>query len=412
MKKIVLAFLAILFISKFALAQNYELNITNPNYQKIVINVYNLQSTNMALASDVKKVIVRDLNMSGFYQANDINSTLSDPTQVSGCNYAIYGSVSGDSNNIILNARVYDVTNQKVVLNTKITSNNFAWVSHKLVDNFMLYDTGIYGPFESKIIFSAGNQKQKNLYIADFDGENIHQITHYNTNLLLPMWVGSNLVSFTSYIKGYPSVYLLNLSNGHLKNLYSNSNFSENATYYKNNLYAVSINRNSNINIFLVNSNGSIIKQLTNNNGITISPYFTPSKSKMIYVSNSEGSPQIYSLDLGLDVSNRLTYGCGNAQTPSVSPDGTKIAYICAGSNFALNVTGINGGGNENIISSYYLDSPAWSYDSRYVALYGSINSKEGIYIVNTINGNFSLAIGANKLYSNFGGLDVSKKIN
>lgn len=412
MKKIMLIIVVLMCGFAISYAQNYELNITNPNYQKIIINVYNLESSNPALALEVKKVIIRDLNMSGFYQANDINSTLNNPANVSGCSYAIYGSVEGNPNNVELLAKVYNVTKQKLVIDTKITSNNYAWVSHKLVDNFMLYDTGIYGPFESKIIFSAGNDKVKNLYIADFDGENIHQITHYSTNLLLPTWVKNNEVSFTGYINRYPSVYLLNLSNGHLTNLYSASNFSENATYYKDGLFAVSINKNSNINIYLVNKSGQINKQLTNNNGITISPYFTPGLSKMIYVSNSEGSPQIYSMDLSLGVSSRLTYDCPNSQTPSVSPDGTKIAYICAGSNFALNVIGVNGGNNENIISSYYLDSPSWSYDSRYVAVYGSIDSKEGIYIINTINGNFSLAISANKLYPKFGGLDVSKKIN
>ncbi|MGB9755278.1 MAG: hypothetical protein ACPLXO_00215 [Desulfurella sp.] len=412
MKKIILIISILMFGFGISYAQNYELNITNPNFQKIIINVYNLESSNPALALEVKKVIIRDLNMSGFYQANDINSTLNNPADVSGCNYAIYGNVEGNSDNVSLLAKVYNVTNQKLVINAKITSNNYAWASHKLVDNFMLYDTGIYGPFESKIIFSAGNNKVKNLYIADFDGENIHQITHYNTNLLLPMWVNNNEISFTGYINKHPGVYLLNLSNGHLKNLYSASDFSENATYYKDGLFAVSINKNSNINIYLVNKSGQIDKQLTNNNGITISPYFAPDLSKMIYVSNSEGSPQIYSLDLGLGVSTRLTYNCANSQTPAVSPDGTKIAYICAGSNFALNIIGVNGGNNENIISSYYLDSPSWSYDNRYVAVYGSIDSKEGIYIINTINGNFSLAIGANKLYPSFGGLDISKKLN
>lgn len=412
MKKIFLFFFVLLFITATSYAQNYELNITNPNYQKILINVYNLESSNSALAQKVKSVIVKDLDMSGFYQVNDINTTLTDPSSVSGCNYAVFGSVSQSNDNIVLNAKVYNVTNKKIAIDTKITSNNFAWVSHRLVDNFMLYDTGIYGPFESKIVFSAGNRKVKNLYISDFDGENIHQITHFDSNLLLPMWTTDNEVSFTGYLNKHPSAYLLNLSNGRIINLYPNSNFSENGTYYKDGLYAVAINKNSNINIYLVDKNGQIVKQLTNNNGITISPYFTPSLSKMIYVSNSEGSPQIYSLDLSLGVSNRLTYDCPNSQSPSVSPDGTKIAYICASSNFSLNIIGVNGGNSENIISSYYLDSPSWSYDSRYIAVYGSIDSKEGIFIINTTNGNFSLAIGTNKLYSDFGGLDVSKKIN
>ncbi|MGC9102748.1 MAG: hypothetical protein ACP5IH_06555, partial [Desulfurella sp.] len=213
MRKIIFFFIMLFFVySGLIYAQNYELNITNPNYQKIIINVYNLKSSNPQLASKVKSVIVRDLNMSGFYQANDINSTINNPSDISGCNYGIYGSVSGSENNVVLEAVVYDVTNQKIVIDTKITANNFAWVSHKLVDNFMLYDTGIYGPFESKIIFSAGSKNVKNLYIADFDGENIQQITHYNTNLLLPMWTTDNEVSFTAYLNKYPSVYLLNLS--------------------------------------------------------------------------------------------------------------------------------------------------------------------------------------------------------
>jgi len=67
--------------------------------------------------------------------------------------------------------------------------------------------------------------------------------------------------------------------------------------------------------------------RLTDSKGIDTSPSFSPDGSKLAFVSERGGSPQIYILELLTKVVKRITFNGNYNNSPVFSPDGKKIAF-------------------------------------------------------------------------------------
>jgi Tol biopolymer transport system component len=83
--------------------------------------------------------------------------------------------------------------------------------------------------------------------------------------------------------------------------------------------------------IWMVSTMEGVPVQLTNNNNLNVSPVWTPDGRNLLFVSNQDGSRDIYQLPLNASSEPsgppvRLTTGL-NAHTISISKDGKKLAY-------------------------------------------------------------------------------------
>lgn len=86
--------------------------------------------------------------------------------------------------------------------------------------------------------------------------------------------------------------------------------------------------------VFEADYDGANIKQITHENAYIVTPHFVlPSiaskNSTLVFVSYKIGQPKIYYASSKDGKTRRLTTLRGNQLTPSVSSDGTKIAFAC-----------------------------------------------------------------------------------
>ncbi|HET7639362.1 MAG TPA: hypothetical protein VFK47_11550, partial [Ktedonobacteraceae bacterium] len=95
---------------------------------------------------------------------------------------------------------------------------------------------------------------------------------------------------------------------------------------------------------------------------------------------NADGSSQ-----------TRLTNALSTDQEPDLSPDGTKIAYICNSN--AICVMNSDGSGSTQIVSSGVNDNPSWSPDGTKIAFDRLVSGVDKIHVVNANgSGDISLA--------------------
>ena len=419
MKKI-LFLLIFLLVTNISYSSTFEITISNPQYKPIKVGLWGfVKNTPKIVSKKLIKTIKRDLNMSGIftpdisqqfsYEAGE--NVINGIARLDGIDYVIYGNAVLEGRNVYVNIKITDVLKNSVVVDRTFSSNIYSlnWVADKIVDLLIGYVTGDYGPFESKIVFALGNGKTSDIYICDFNGQNIVRITNWHTFNMLPKWVDSDEITFLSYRYGKPSVFLFNVFSGRLTKLFNASNLSIAAVRYMNN-FAISFNRYGSTNIYVINQRGRVLRKLTDNPYINVSPSFTPDFSKMVFVSNRDGNPQIYIKDLNtMSNAERLTFQGKYNSSPSISPDGRKIAYISLENGVSyLKIMNIDGSDDKILMEGYSLDSPCWSYDSRYIALTGRIGNENMIYIVNSINGHVSVAMKTELIYN---GLSVSSKL-
>lgn len=152
-------------------------------------------------------------------------------------------------------------------------------------------------------------------------------------------------------------------------------------------------NRNGAWDIFTADVASGNLRQITNDPSTERTPRWTPNGKQIVFSSNRTGNFELWKFDLADGSMTQLTNG-GNNNHPSLSPDGTRIAYTRRGQE--LVILDLKSGSQITAVSPRDVNySPAWSPDGRYLAVtamdWGSID----IYLV-TADGQRSVLLTKN----------------
>lgn len=127
---------------------------------------------------------------------------------------------------------------------------------------------------------------------------------------------------------------------------------------------------------------------VTHDNCLMASPTWTPGERKLFYVSYKSGFPDILSHDLTTGARKKFAdYGGGN-YSPSVSPDGRRIAMVLSKTgNAELFVCNSDKSNLKQLTKSKdSKSSPCWSPNGREIC-YVSMSGRAGLYKINADGG-------------------------
>ncbi len=136
-----------------------------------------------------------DLALAGYFNLGGANST-----------YTVRGTASGGS----LQGQVVDHSGGTVLAKTygaEAREN-----AHQFANDIIETLTGHKGLAGTKITFIATRSGKKEVYLADFDGSNVRQLTHDNTISVHPsLSPDGRRIAYTGYQSGYADVYVIDL---------------------------------------------------------------------------------------------------------------------------------------------------------------------------------------------------------
>lgn len=140
--------------------------------------------------------------------------------------------------------------------------------------------------------------------------------------------------------------------------------------------------------IFIYTIETGEIRNVTNSSSFNADPAFSPDSKRLVFVSNRDGDPEIYSINIdGTDV-RRLTSSPKIDAHPSFSPDGTQILFGSEreNENGDLYVMNSDGTGVTKVLgwdkSNETACPGSWSPDGTQIAFYSDRNGKDDIYRV------------------------------
>jgi TolB protein len=401
-----LSLFVIIILANSGSAEIRYFDLTKPYLRKIPMAVPVFKAAtptqaeldrSLAVADNIQKM----LDFTGYFKILDRVSFLYNP-QTSGitldklnfpnwttvgAELLITGGVKVSGQEMELELRLFDTFKAKLLVgrryNGKIKDQRTmvrrfcAEVIHALTGN-----TGI---FDSRLAFVSNGSGNKEIYLCDFDGTNVRQVTKKRTITGFPAWSSDNrYLAYTSFASGPARIYIRNLKTG-----------TENYVRYKGLQTAPSwkpgrlelsatLNFAGDEEIYLLTGSGKMIKRLTNSRGIDVEASWSPDGKKMAFVSNRAGRPQIYIKEVDTGRVQRITFkGKYNTQ-PCWSPKGDLIAYSSM-ENGQQDIFIIDIEGNHPIQLTFNQgdnEAPSWSPDGSLITFSSNREGRSRIYVM------------------------------
>ncbi|ACN16139.1 AglW [Desulforapulum autotrophicum HRM2] len=392
-------------------AQQVYLNISDPFLRKIPVAVPLFKpltggAVEDRLAGEAREILVSDLEFTGYMTILDPLSYIENPatkgitrTDLNFKNWTVIGSelvvtcgIVESGGDLELKMRLFDPFTERLVVGKVYTGkvNDLRRMIHRFCSEISFHLTGKWGVFSSRLAFVSTKGKNKEIFVAEFDGHNSRQVTRLNSISISPAWSSDGQwLAYTSYAGGNPDIYIKNLiqNRGAVVN-FKGMNITP-AWIPGQFSLAAALSFENDQEIYLLTGKGRIIKKLTNSWGIDVSPCFSPDGKKMAFVSKRAGTPQVYIQDMESDTVRRLTFTGRYNTSPAWSPDGDKIAYVgIANGEINIYVVGIDGSGVVQLTSSTGdNEDPCWSPDAGLIAFTSTREGVARIYVMTATGG-------------------------
>jgi TolB protein len=290
-----------------------------------------------------------------------------------GAQVVVSASVKADGPNVGMECRIYDVSSGKALWVKEGTGPklNARRLAHLMSDQVTFQLSGQPGTAHTRIAFVNNHTGNKELYVMDYDGANVRQLTHYHSITLLPKWSpDGKWIAFNSYKAGNPDAYLVNADGLNLQGLSSRQGLNTSVNWAPDgNTLALTLSRGGDPELYLIERSGRIVRRLTYSPGVDTSPTFSPNGQQIAFISDRSGNPELYVMDVTGGNVQRLTYGQW-ADAPAWSPRGDLIAYERQRSQGRFDIYVVEPSGQNNRLISEAgarNENPTWSPDGRFL---------------------------------------------
>jgi len=343
-----------------------------------------------ALGRDITGVLMNDLDRSGLFQVIDQRAYIDKPESVNVrptfANWRIINAqvlVIGEleqlaDGRIQVAVRVWDIyaDEQLGAVAYKTPADNWRRAAHKVADFVYKTLTGEEGYFDTRVVFvhetGPKEKRVKRLMIMDQDGANPVPLTDgLNYQALTPRFSPTQQqITYMALFENRPGqVYLFNIETGEQEQLGTFRGMTFAPRFSTDGRQVImSVERYGNSDIFKMDLATRRLTRLTDHPSIDVSPTMSPDGRRIAFASDRGGSakPQIYVMNADGADQKRITFGEGNYQTPVWSPRGDLIAFTRQyRGRFYIGVIRPDGTGERLLTESYLDEGPTWSPNGR-----------------------------------------------
>lgn len=305
-----------------------------------------------------------------------------------GAEMLVKGGVTIEGTLITVEFRLFDTVREKQLLARRYAgrADNIREMAHRFSSAVLEKLTGESGPFLTRLAFVSDKTGSKEIYVSDYDGENLRQVTSNKSINLSPQWSPDRKkLIYVSYKRGTPALYTVYLKNMRSYSISEKPGLNISGRYAPDGRrIALTVSSKKSPELFVLNINTLSYTQLTDNYGIDVSPTWSPDGERIAYVSDSAGNPHIYVIDSKGGKSKRLTRQGKYSADPAWSPDGRQIAYSRdSGGGFKIWVMKPDGSAQRRVSSGRDDKTPSWSPGGRHIIFSSKDNSgKRSLYIM------------------------------
>jgi TolB protein len=317
-----------------------------------------------------------------------------------GAEFVVKTQLARESGTFKLEGHLYDAAGNRAVLSKRYVASagDIKTMAHTFANDIVTALTGLPGIFLTKIVMSCGSKGKKELYLMNFDGTEVRQLTRHNSIAISPAWSPDGTkIAYSIYTRNSKNIrnidlYEMDFRARTVRLLSNRRGINSGASYSPDGgRIAATLSFSGNPEIYVFSPGSSNATKITQSFGFDVDPTWSPDGSKLAFVSSRSGMPMIYSMNADGSNVQRLTFAGRYNASPTWSPANNKIAF--AGwlegrfDIFIMNPDGTtierltkNQGGNED---------PSFSPDGNFIAFTSNRTGQNNIYVMN-VDGTFT----------------------
>lgn len=401
MKNLFLVLALVFSVSLFAQDDNLTIvavgEATLEKDKMVIQDAYmsgSLTAAQKTAAADMVKLLRNDFS---FYQkrfylieAAANNSTTRQPTSYEywnskGVRFLGTASVDKSGDNMKVNVIFEDIKNRKQIYNSSMTTSisGMRKSGHEMANAVYKQIVGKNSIFTSKIIFvsdrnTRGKKTVKEIYMMDFDGKNVSQVTNHGGIVLSPSMSSDGRYLVYSLIsnsgkKRNNDLYLMDMRTREARMLSNKEGVNSGAVFLANGKsIALTLTVSGNAEIYEMDIDSKETRKITNHFSSDVDPSITADGTLMTFLSDRPGKAMIYTMDPRGTESNvkRISFvGQFNA-TPRFSPDGKEIVFSSwLDNSFDLFRISSDGQGLSRLTKDFGSnEDPTYSNDGEFIA--------------------------------------------
>lgn len=293
---------------------------------------------------------------------------------------AVYGQVKGDQTFVV----------------PAQGDPNFRMAVHAAADEIVRWATGEPGSAATRIAFVLDGRGGKELYIIDYDGENVQRMTSDGSIALSPAWSpDGSRIAYTSYRSGAPLLYERDLRTGRDRLISDRDGINITPSYSPNGeviAFATTVSGNTEVATFDRERNCCLQQHTRGRQFDSLSPTYSPDGRQIAFVSNRLGQPHIYTMQLGGGEPRLIsdyTFGQrGYNTSPDWSPRGGQIVYHTRiNDQLHIIVADVERGTRRLLTNEGNNEDPSWAADGRHVVFSSRDREGGGLFILDTVSG-------------------------
>ena len=366
-----------------------RIDITHGNTQPLPIAIPNFFTSNpneTEVGQELTSVISADLERSGLFRPLDPHAFIQDPAalrpiprfpdwRLINAQALVTGAVEEQPDGRLrVEFRLWDVF-------AGIQLNGYAYftqpanwrrIAHIIADQIYQRITGEKGYFDTRIVYVSesgpAQRRIKRLAIMDQDGANNRLLTDGHVLVLTPRFSPTTQeITYLSYARGNPHVYLFNIDTGQQEVVGSFPGMTFAPRFSPDgNSVIFSMSTGAASQIFSMDLRTRHVNQITSTRAIDTSPCYSPDGQQITFNSDRGGKQQLYVMNADGSNVHRISFGSGRYATPVWSPRGDLIAFTkFEGSNFSIGVMRPDGTGERILSNGFLVEGPTWAPNGR-----------------------------------------------
>lgn len=381
-----------------------------PEYQPgLVILPFAAEGTALTAMQSVRTILGQDLDFSDRFEMlqSGAGAEAGEPVNLSlwkerGADWVLDGAMSpgpagGTLLRLVLHDAVYGTSrgDHTFVLPAQ-GDPNFRMAVHAAADEVVRWATGEPGGAAARIAFVLDARGGKELYIIDYDGENVQQLTNDGSIALSPAWSpDAALLAFTSYRTGSPLLYERDLRTGRDRLISDRDGINITPTYSPDGTtiaFSTTVSGNTELATYNRARNCCLEQHTRGRQFDSLSPSYSPDGRQFTFVSNRLGEPHIYTMAVGGGeprlISEYSFGGRGYNTSPDWSPKGQEIVYHTrANGTMQIMVADLSRGSRRLLTNEGNNEDPSWAPDGRHVVFASRDREGGGLFILDTVSG-------------------------